>query len=534
MWKAIKEYECYYEISDKGEVRSVDRYIHDSSGKSRLLHGKVMKLTERRGKNRSEGYYVLNLRKNRTSWVVPVHRLVAAAFIPNPNGLPTINHIDGNKHNNTVENLEWATFSENNFHALRSGLRSPRGNSIMQFDLHGNLISTYRSTCEASRDTGISRGGISHCLNGRTLTSGGFVWKKLSESATTIPQGSTQEDELPVEAQRPSDMTEDIVCSVSNNGQNDNHSIAYCLLGYLCAYFRHYYPYEFITSFLNNAANDEDIRNGTAYANKVGIKVTMPKWGLSKGEYFFDKERNIIAKGLSSIKYMSESVAEELYQLAHTALYDHFVDLLRDLSTTSIDTRQLDILVKLDFFSDFGNQRELLRIIDLFKEFKNGEAKKISREKVDGTLLEPIISKYAIGETKSGGIAKSYTLLDVHSILREAEETIKSIHMEDLSDLTKVRNFADVMGYVGYVSGREEDRRKLYVTDIYPLHRKKDNFQFGYSVLTKSIGSGVEGRFTVVNRIYDSNPIKKGDIIWCKQFERDGTYYKLTGYERIY
>lgn len=54
-----------------------------------------------------------------------------------------------------------------------------------------------------------------------------------------------------------------------------NHSVAYCLLGYLCAYYRYYHPIEFITSFLNNAANEEDIRNGTAYANRVGIQVTM-------------------------------------------------------------------------------------------------------------------------------------------------------------------------------------------------------------------------------------------------------------------
>ena len=139
------------------------------------------------------------------------------------------------------------------------------------------------------------------------------------------------------------------------------------MLGYLCAYYRYYHPIEFITSFLNNAANEDDIRNGTAYANKVGIKITMPKWGLSKSEYFFDKEKNIIAKGLTSIKFMSSGIAEELYQLAHEHTYTKFVDVLADLdSKTSINTRQLDILIKLDFFSDFGNQRELIRIVEMF------------------------------------------------------------------------------------------------------------------------------------------------------------------------
>jgi len=315
-----------------------------------------------------------------------------------------------------------------------------------------------------------------------------------------------------------------------------NHSVAYCLLGYLCAYYRYYHPIEFITSFLNNAANEEDIRNGTAYAARVGIQVTMPKWGLSKSDYFFDKEKNIIAKGLSSIKYMSNGLAEELYELAHNHTYTRFMDVLSDIDRNStLNTRQLDILIKLDFFSDFGNQRELLRITEMYYEtFKRGEAKKISKDKVDGTPLEPIISKYAIGITKSGEFAKSYTLLDVNSILKEVEDAIKAVHMDDLSDLVKVRNFVDVMGYVGYTSGKEEDRRKLYVMEIYPVVRRKDNKQFGYSIVTKSIGSGVEGRFTVVNRVYDKEPIHKGDIIYCQSFDRDGTYFRLTAYHKVY
>lgn len=317
---------------------------------------------------------------------------------------------------------------------------------------------------------------------------------------------------------------------------NDNHSIAYCLLGYLCAYYRYYHPIEFITAFLNNAANEDDIRNGTAYANKAGIQITMPKWGLSKSEYFFDKERNVIAKGLSSIKYISSGIAEDLFTMAHAKKHARFVDVLDDIDQHSvINTRQLDILIKLDFFSEFGNQRELLRVAELyFETFKKGQAKKISKDKVDGTPLEPIVKKYATGVTKSGGEAKSYTILDVYSILEEAEDAIKELHLEDLSDTLKVQNFADVMGYVGYVSGKEEDRRKLYILDVYPLVRKSDSKQFGYSVVTKSIGSGKEARFTVVNSLYDKTPIRKGDIIYCKGYERSGQYFRMTSYEQGY
>lgn len=314
-----------------------------------------------------------------------------------------------------------------------------------------------------------------------------------------------------------------------------NHSIAYCLIGYMCAWLRHYHPIEFITAFLNNAANEDDIRNGTAFANKVGVSVTMPKWGVSKSNYFFDADKHIIAKGLESVKYISASIADELYDIANSDTFDSFTNVLLALDEKSaIDSRQTDTLVKIDFFSEFGNQRELFRITELFSGlFKHGQVKKLSKEVIDGTELEPIVTKYAVGTLKSGGVAKSYTLLDVNSIMQETERAVKRAKMPDLNDITKVRNFVDVMGYVGYVSGREEDRPKLYVLDIYPLKRKRDKAQFGYSVITKSIGSGIESRFTVFNRVFNKEPIKKDDVILCKGYDRDGQYFTMTKYDKL-
>lgn len=328
-----------------------------------------------------------------------------------------------------------------------------------------------------------------------------------------------------------------IILDASAYGFSWNHSDAYSSIGYICGYLRYYHPLEFLTAALNIFGDNMDkTADITAYATKVGIKVTLPKWGLSKGNYFFDREKRIIAKGLTSIKYMSAGLADELYNLSKKKNYTSFMDLLADLDKeTTINSRQLDILIKLDFFSDFGNQRELLRMVDLFTNtFKKGDAKKVRKADVDGTPLENIVKRYAVGVTKSGGEAKSYTLLDVTSILKECEAVIKSFGMDDLSDILKVRNFYDVMGYIGYVSGKNEDRRKLYVTDVRPLHRKKDGKLFGYSIFTKSIGSGKESRFTVFSRVFDKDPIKEGDIIHCNGYERDGEYFKLTAYSKIY
>lgn len=360
---------------------------------------------------------------------------------------------------------------------------------------------------------------------------------RLDKAMPSILEGYCSKSPQPREiAEKEAEQFLQIIEDSSSYQFGYNHSIAYCLLGYLCAYYRHYYPLEFLTSFLNNAANEDDIANGTDYAGKIGVRITMPKWGVSKGEYFFDREKNIITKGLSSIKFMSAAVAEELYDLAHRKTYTRFIDLLYDLDEhSSINSRQLDILVKIDFFSDFGNQRELFRIIEMFYDvFNSGNAKKLSKENIDGTPLEPIVKKYATGTTKSGGVAKSYTLLDVRSILEEIEDAVKDAHMDDLDDLIKVRNFADIMGYAGYTSGKEEDRRKLYVLSEFPLERHSDGVQFGHTVITKSIGSGIETRFTVLNRYYDKEPIHKGDIIYCLDCKKKGNYYHLTNYYKLY
>lgn len=313
-----------------------------------------------------------------------------------------------------------------------------------------------------------------------------------------------------------------------------NHSIAYCLLGYLCAYFRYYHPVEFITAFLNDAANDEDIRNGTALAKQRSITIVPPKFGISRSDYFFTKEKRVIAKGLSSVKYMGKAVVDELYALSKRQ-YATFTDLLWTLSHhSSLDARQLDILIKIDFFSDFGNQRELFQTVSLFDLFKKGEAKQLKKERAAALGIEDIVAKYSNGTTKSGKASKSYTLLFPMTILLECEQRILSLGMEDLSVLLKSRNFKDIMGYAGYISGKEEDRNKLYIKEVYPVRRKRDNAVFGYSLVTQSIGSGKESRMTVFKKAYDADPVKPDDILVCKSWARDGKYFQMLRYEHLY
>lgn len=314
-----------------------------------------------------------------------------------------------------------------------------------------------------------------------------------------------------------------------------NHSIAYCLLGYLCAYYRYYHPVEFITAFLNNAANDDDISNGTLLAKQYGIRVVPPKFGISRSDYAFDLESRTIAKGLSSIKFMGTKVAKALYELSKSRNYLYFSDLLGDLvGEAGLDARQLSILIHIDFFSAFGNQRELDNIVRFWEFFKRGQAKQVSKSKIDGSYIEQIVRAHSTDTKKDGTPSSIYTLRDTTEIIRGCEQHVLSLGLSDLGIISKIKYFNEAMGYSGYVSGREEDRSSLFVKDVFPVKRKKDGKQFGYNILTQSIGSGIESRFTVFNTTYNLDPIKKGDIIKCLTWTRDGKgYFTMERYKHI-
>lgn len=313
---------------------------------------------------------------------------------------------------------------------------------------------------------------------------------------------------------------------------NRSHSIAYCIVGYMCAMLRHYHPLEFTTAYLNNAMNDEDIQTGTTFANRRGIKVVSPRFGLSRSDWFFDKEKNIIAKGLSSVKYMGENPIMELYNVSRSAEYTTFIDLLYDLSSkTHLDSRQIDILIRIDFFADFGNQTELLAIANTFLNlFKSGEAKQIAREKIDGTAFEPALKAHATWTNKDGSEAKNYKLKDARAALLDIEAAIKNLGLKDASIHDKIQAQKDYFGHIA-ATGEEKDRKTLVVDAVYDLYRKKDGRQFGYSVIATSLGSGKQTRYTVFNKDWNRcGELDKGEIIHIDDFRRDGQWFTMTGY----
>lgn len=312
-----------------------------------------------------------------------------------------------------------------------------------------------------------------------------------------------------------------------------NHSIAYCLLGYVCAYFRHYYPYEFITAYLNNPNNPDDITNGTKLAQEYNIKVTPPRWGVSKEHYVFDKDRGVIAKGIESIKYFNRKIGNELYELAHSRQFERFMDVLIAMKDTSLDARQLDILLKIGFFVEFGNCREVLAINSAFDKFKRGDAKKVKPESVTPELLE-MIKRHGNNIGKDGKELKSYTITDITGLLYEIEDSVRAKHFEELPVKTMVQNSLEYLGYVDISTGRDEDRRKLIIEDYQELFSKTSGERWCARVNTMSVGSGKKSRLTIREKQLRKDPIKKGDIIYADSvFKNKAGYWELSSYRKI-
>lgn len=160
IWRDIEGYEGLYQVSNFGRVKSL-RF-----GKEKIM--KILKYPN--------GYLKINLYKQKSVKTYQLHRLVANAFIPNPNNYPIINHKDEDKTNNRFDNLEWCSYSYNNTYG-KHGLRMLRSCKKVQCIETGVK---YYSQSEVERQTGIPQSSISMCCNGKIKTCGGFHWRYVN------------------------------------------------------------------------------------------------------------------------------------------------------------------------------------------------------------------------------------------------------------------------------------------------------------------------------------------------------------------
>lgn len=175
-WVKIKGYEEFYEISSNGEIRSKDRTLTDKIGRTRSWKGKILNPDIA-----PNGYYRVTFSINKKRKQFYVHRLIAKYFIPNPDNLPQVNHIDGNKLNNSLDNLEWVTAQDNVIHAYKNGLtkhvsgkdhfnygkfgsESKIAKSVIATNIITNEKKRYGSIVETAKD-GFTKSEVSRVCN---------------------------------------------------------------------------------------------------------------------------------------------------------------------------------------------------------------------------------------------------------------------------------------------------------------------------------------------------------------------------------
>ena len=187
-WKDIKYFEGLYKISDYGRVKSLTR-IREFIGSNQFTTFKSKYFVDECIlKIKIDRYARVQLYKNSTEYkFYNVHQLVAQAFIPNPENKPIVDHKDNNPLNNRIDNLQWATYSENAKYGYNRGRKKQCGiehhasKLIGQYDLDGNLIKTYHGSGEASKNTGLHSATIRQACRGGygCKTRGGFIWKYI-------------------------------------------------------------------------------------------------------------------------------------------------------------------------------------------------------------------------------------------------------------------------------------------------------------------------------------------------------------------
>lgn len=286
-----------------------------------------------------------------------------------------------------------------------------------------------------------------------------------------------------------------------------NHSLPYSYIGYICGYLRYYYPLEFITTMLNiNKDNAEKTNKIIIYAKEHNIAIKPPKFRYSKAEYFMDKETNSIYKGMASIKYMNAQVSEELYELKDNQ-YNNFMELLIDIyDKTSINSRQLNILIAIDFFKDeFGKSQKLLDIVKLYENIMSKKLKskkgEVSFNKTDLPYPKDIIEKYATEKSKED----KYKQYKVEKALELCNELMNDIPNIEMSSIDKVRINLEMMGECNYYF-EDYSPTTCVVVDVITKYKTKRAWLF-------NIAGGKTKEIKVGEAYYNLQPFKALDVL---------------------
>lgn len=271
-----------------------------------------------------------------------------------------------------------------------------------------------------------------------------------------------------------------------------NHSESYSYIGYICGYLRYYYPLEFLTVLLNiNNGDIEKTKKTVEYAEEIGIGIKNHKFRYSKADYFMDKETNSIYRGIGSIKFLNNDVADYLYELRDKQ-YDTFTELLIDLQG-HINSRQLEILIKLNFFEEFGKTYKLLSIVEAFNKLYGKKQFKIDNAYVEYIKL----------------FAKTQT-----------DKTLKDVNTKELCEYIENRIENNDLPVEELIQSHYEFVGNCTLTDEYANPRHcvaiKIDTKYTPKVTFYNIKSGRIKECKISKNVFKDNPFELYDLVYLE------------------
>ena len=280
-----------------------------------------------------------------------------------------------------------------------------------------------------------------------------------------------------------------------------NHAIAYSMITYMAAYLRHYHPKEFIAAYLNNATDESDIVAGTELSKYCGVEILNPKFGFSRGKYSISG--NAIYKGIESVLYVSNNCAEALLDVSKRA--SNFLDIVTEaLASPAVNTRQLKVLIKCDFFSEYGSSRKLF---EWFVRYENYGKRKTIKKDDDipaGTrrIIEDCLDKQVEGFSES---AKMYKI-DAYVLMRKMFKLMRDI------DYSKSEKIVHQLSYIGYI--QDEELMGTLIGTVTTNKTKLGAFKIdmvdgssGWYKFDEEVEEPTKGDMIVIHRV---NPVKNG------------------------
>ena len=371
------------------------------------------------------------------------------------------------------EALANGDFRDNGHPALNEFLKSTRGYMVFQ----ETLIMFLNQFCGYSMsEADVVRRGFAKKTGTEKFIpqiKSGFIKTMTEQYDTTVEEA----EEIIVSFLRIVEDSSDYLFSI-------NHSQSYSYIGYVCAYLRHYYPLEFLTSLLNvNKDKAEKTTKAVEYIHSfTDIKMKPTKFRYSKMEYMMDKKTNSIYKGIESIKFLNAKIAQELYELGKNE-YNSFIDLLVDITeNTSCNSKQIKILIALNFFSEFGENQMLMDIYDKFSD----RYKKTHKEATKIKRLEEVL--------EFASTLKNETLPLPVQIFNELE-------------------------YLGYIETKDES-----IPLDYAIATEIETKFKNHMVSLYRVNNGTSAKLKVKAKDMNENKFEKGDMIKLIQVNMEGRW----------